>query len=89
MFDAITLIGDAMFAAAGFLSAQYLLPIKVKVEKNDPKIIILNTVDYGRLHFILTKYIAFQHNIKQVSHYCEIHKDYIQVGDTIFKEGSK
>ena len=89
MFDVITLAGDAMFAAAGFLSAKYLLPTKVEVEKNDPNVIILNEVDYGRLHFVLTKYIAFQHNIRQQSHYCVIGRDYIKIGDTLFKEGSK
>lgn len=94
MFDYITLIGDAMFGVAGFLSAHYLWPSVKVVEKLavqalpqetvDHNNITLDSVNYGRLQFVLTRYVAEQTAAKDVGHYTTINKDSLQVGDIKF-----
>ena len=86
MFDLITLVSDVMFGAAGFLSAKYLLP-KTKVEKlgaSDPHNIVLDSVNYGRLQFVLTKYATGQTALKDVAHYTTVNENSLQVGTLKF-----
>ena len=46
--------------------------------------ITLDSVNYGRLQFVLTRYVAEQTAAKDVGHYTTINKDSLQVGDIKF-----
>jgi hypothetical protein len=75
-----------MFGLSGFLLAHYFWP-KVKVEKldaSDSHNIVLDSVNYGRLQFVLTKYATGQTALKDVAHYTTINEDSLQVGTLKF-----